>query len=119
MGQSTNAILAYGKKLSDLNLGGEDFEELNDRIRKNYGCEIVVHCSDSHPMYFLAIASTVQQAYRGNPVQILPEDLKVMRNWDKKIEKALAEVRVIDHLGEENPLESEGNIGWHIMSWWC
>lgn len=56
MSQSTNAILAYGKNLSNLNLEGEDFDEFNVRLCRDYGCEIVVHCSDSHPMYFLAIA---------------------------------------------------------------
>lgn len=93
MGQSTNAILAFGFDLGELNdanwqvmLDGKladcdyDVEAfLLDDFGSDADCaqditkvpiDIITHCSNDYPMYFLAVRGTKRVATRGHPTDI-------------------------------------------------
>lgn len=96
MGQSTNAILAFGFDLGDsenlpqglynklaeydndtealiaaeLNLPPMDYTSLRAAIDK-FPVEFITHCSGDYPMYFLAVRGTKQVALRGSPTDIV------------------------------------------------
>jgi hypothetical protein len=99
VGVSTDGILAYG-----VDIGGPDDEhwslEVPDEFKeegeseylyqlcKDFGCELVVHCSDPYPMYIIAAAKIT--AWRGHPQQI--KNLDVPEGANERIAKALAKL---------------------------
>lgn len=100
MGQSTDAIIAFGfdlgEDVSDIEAFAEAedhedglqgfFDEMIDikpyktegwisfdedrRIRAEAPVALIRHCSADYPMYFLAVPGTEQRASRGSPVDL-------------------------------------------------
>lgn len=112
MGQSTNAIIAYGVDLGEeipkwlLEFGPKDAEEgdmyeLEEILEEKYGMKLEIHCSDSCPMYVLAVAESVRTAYRGSP-QKLGKGLKTAPEWAKTWE----------------PFKKAGKPTWLLFSLW-
>ncbi|MDQ3170329.1 MAG: hypothetical protein M3Q55_09365 [Acidobacteriota bacterium] len=77
MGQSTNAILAYGVDLQDeipawlwkafdVEDTGDGVEPLIDALNA-IGLDLQHHCSDTHTMYVLCVEASVTVAHRGSP----------------------------------------------------
>lgn len=115
MGQSTDAILAYGIDLGEemppkmseeeWDIAREQWGEKADQVR---GYEIVYHMTGDDPFYFLAVPGTVTTASRGYPERVnvfgdtqhLPG---IKRFWD-----AMHDIGV--------PTEK---AGWQIFSMWA
>jgi hypothetical protein len=136
MGQSTDAILAYGYDLNALDKYSEiDFEELipkaiQDEIAQvdgHYdlvesipdflqmhdcsGVDIIRHCSCDYSMYILGFQAA--RARRGNVRRLdlsALHDEAVSHDWAEKIKRA-AEVLGIN-VKDQTP-------GWLLVSMWC
>lgn len=120
---STNAILFYGYHwdgdppwsdpgededdgdYEDRYEDGEDDSD-DDEPPDAFGCGFGTHCSYECPMYYLAVRSSEQEAYRGNPVKVKTETGK---EWDARLAKALKKY------GIEPP---QKNPQWWLVSLW-
>jgi len=100
MGQSTDAILCFGRKLSeeDVALMGEDGDWIS-------GSNIVMHCSDSYTEYILVAKDSVVTARRGYPEKIT--SLEIKDGW-------LSEITAAE---DEHSLEHQ-EPNWWLCSWW-
>jgi len=121
MGTSTDAILAFGVQLKDdavreaADLDNMDAED--ELAQKLYelrqesanGLEIIRHCRDAYPMYFLAISGTQRCASRGEPERI--EALPVITE-----EQMDTLTRFIEEYCIQDKLK--GPIGWWLFSDW-
>lgn len=108
---STNAHLAYGIDL------GEDLPEKLEKLKFDgelpdfqfgYGVEILTHCSNDYPQYFVALANTEWMARRGYPEE-LPED--ALKLADPNSDQILK--KFCDDFGIEWKQPA-----WHLFSMW-
>lgn len=123
MGQSTDGILLYGIRVEDETL--ERFDDAYERPdpkpgdkdfaawllymgKSHFGVEVVDHCSDECPLYFLAIAGTVTTAWRGHPMPIDPSKMQSEPYWADM----LKEFATVNHV------KTEGEPGWWLASMW-
>ena len=116
MSQSTNAIVAYGIPLSGSLEEPEESED-SEMLEPIYGNEsgtvrIVVHCSESNPMHFLAIYESVQVAGRGYPLKLELEDELTENVWDECLELFMSSGE-LEKLGLE--VDDEQGIGWYMV----
>lgn len=77
------------------------------KLEKEFPIDVVSHCSDTYPMYFLAVKRTVQCARRGYPEQLKPENLSVTEE----------EIQILKDFCEEQGIEWQ-EPGWHLFSSW-
>lgn len=119
MGVSTNGILWYGYHFDEGEVEVDKWEDLPEST----GVTMGVHCSDSVPMYYLAIKSSELTAYRGSPKLVNPYKTAAhsgnprpgdMRgDWDKEL-LAFAEV-----FGLPAPdTNGASELGWWLASYW-
>lgn len=114
MGISTNAILAWGIPIEDGdeppgNLTDEQWEEAQDAWRdeaREQGFQVVVHCSDEYPMYFLAAYGSEITARRGEPVDLRTTGFPSV-DYRESFDAAMRQIGL-------DPSEA----GWHLMSYW-
>jgi len=121
MGVSTDAILVYGIPLKEESLKEElSFDTSNENVSKDHpnklfsadvdGLTIVLHCCDSCVMGILAVAETEYNASRGNPEKINVNKLyHLQTHFHNEKLKAYC---------EKYKLETEGEPGWWLVSWW-
>jgi hypothetical protein len=119
MGTSTDAILVYGipVAISEHVENSNDRDGLPEDHPKNLafngsavdGISIVLHCCYEEPMAIVAIAETENIAYRGSPEQIKPLNLYFLTSHHNKKLRAYC---------EKYNLETSGNPGWWLVSWW-
>jgi hypothetical protein len=115
MGQSTDAIVAYGVPLEEGSVedydeeGGEESGPAYMAFMGNSegGIEIESHCSGDYTMHFVAIKGTRRIAHRGHPVKVTTPEPKP--EWDGKIEAFCKKYK----------LKATGKPAWWLMSWWC
>lgn len=105
MGQSTDAILAYGFVLPDgvqydvewSDEESDDYEGLEEDAETQLkaagitGVRITSHCSHDYPMYLLTTSSTT--AWRGSPGIVDASDMvaaPIAGDWDAKLRTAMA-----------------------------
>lgn len=109
MGTSTDANLCFGVVIEemqdtpwdDVDMSAEEwFEDNVDE--ENPPVALVNYCSDSHPVYILAVPRTVITASRGYPVHIDVKSLEVSKD---------------DILRLENFCEQH-NISYEEPRWW-
>jgi hypothetical protein len=132
MGQSTNAILAFGFDLGEfedlpqsLQIAMEEdgdfewdkflyedygIEPIDDYVKqeaalKQVPIEVIYHCSNSYPMYFLSVRGTKQTALRGYPKAVtkmltVPDAHQALRDFCTK-----------HSITYQEP-------AWHIFSYW-
>lgn len=139
MGISTDAILAYGYDLGDdIEIEHEEDESkgevlerrLLERLvgftdvwtkedktyfereraaKKEMGLEIIYHCSEDYPMYFLASRGSEIRANRGYPVKINPLDINDNHDhWNAKLKEGM----------EALDIEPKDEPGYHLFSMW-
>ena len=118
MGVSTYAILVYGIPLADDAIKPyDDTEDNEDESSPSYmvfmgkvidGVHIVTHCSDEYRMHIATIAGTQQRARRGNPRAIDQASLAVDPSWNDRLQAFI----------EKHGLETDGDPGWYLASWW-
>lgn len=95
MGTSTDAILVFGIELEEEHEPWGEEQDEDDWLEKDgrdilglqgekqyeivnlHPVEIVQHCSYEYPMYVLAIRGTEKRAWRGEPLHITLEELKI------------------------------------------
>ena len=125
MGQSTDAIIAFGVDLGE-DHDWEEFEECDTdeetaEAAKNNplgwmaysgephnGLVLIRHCSESCPMYMLAIEGTEQRAWRGSPKTFEPVDLLIRSDWANSIKDFC----------KQHGLEPENDPSWLLVSDW-
>ncbi len=91
MGQSTDAIIAYGIQIDEESethnllddLRNERWKELSEAEKEFNGVTIVSHCSGDYPMYIIGFE--VQRAYRGDGKVIEACDLTVKDRYKRSI----------------------------------
>jgi hypothetical protein len=95
MGVSTDAILCYGFRLTDVDGEEEDYEPewleelfgdidpISD-LEKATGLTIVSHCSSESTMMILAVKESVHEANRGDPIE-LGQAIASKNEWCEKI----------------------------------
>ncbi len=115
MGVSTDAMLMYGVPLhedEDLTYDEDDPSAKTSgpaymRFMGNSedGCEIVTHCSDEAPMYFVVIEGTLVRAWRGYPKEV--ETTSPKSDWDERLKRFCKK----HNLSHRKP-------GWYIASMW-
>lgn len=105
MGQSTDAILAYGYILPDdvqddvdwADSDSDDYEGFEEESEKRLkaagvnGVHMTSHCSHDYPMYVLATSTTT--AWRGSPRIVDPLDMVTepdAGDWDAKLRAGMA-----------------------------
>lgn len=110
MSQSTDAKAAYGVDLGDdfpewmkTLTGADDWYDAREAL-EGTDLELVTHCSDSCTMYVLAVAGTVQTAWRGQPRKLEAPEPTAEQSaaWDK--------VRMHPECADPR---------WLLFSWWC
>lgn len=124
MGTSTDAILCYGININENYLADceEDTGELDESWAKENGSKlirwmlyygesvngvkIITHCSDEYPMYLLVAEGSDVTAWRGYPKKINSIDPNL--NWNN----------LIANFVEENNVQTDGEIGWWLCSYW-
>ena len=104
MSVSTDGIVAYGYPLPDEEL------EYEGGLYGITPVQLITHCSDGYPMYFVAIASSYISASRGYPKKLETFRMERDTTWDQMITAFAKE----HYLPEPEPLQ----IGWHLMSYW-
>lgn len=137
MGQSTDALIAFG---FDLGEDLEAFEHLEgfeddpddfiekamgipeygdptrpsydevEKLRQAYPVELIRHCSCDYPMYFLAVTGTKKLASRGSPVVIDTLNMAV------PLDRFNAFMAWCVEHGIDVP---EGDPRWYLFSDWC
>lgn len=87
--------------------GGEnqnyrDYWDAKREALKNYGVEVVTHCSYDYPMYLLAISPSKVRANRGYPQTILRSDMDRPEadNWQEKLRDACEKLGIEPAAGE-------------------
>ncbi len=81
MGQSTDAILAYGvdfgeeipdwlRALAGVDPADESSQQDLETWAESHGLELITHCHYDCPMYVLAVTGTQVRAWRGSPQKI-------------------------------------------------
>jgi hypothetical protein len=129
MGQSTDAIIAFGVDLGEeLPEFLEEFDgefdeflasisglpkwgepghsyEAHEAFAKAFPVTIIYHCSGDYPMYVLAVNGTEQRAWRGEPQTIEPLVVS---------DEQIAALR--DFMNEH---ELDGDLGWLLFSNWA
>jgi hypothetical protein len=70
--------------------------------------ELVNYCSESVPMYGLAVPGTVIECRRGYPIEISTSTI----DWDVTKERLMWEFL------EEYKIKYEGNLKWYLASYW-
>lgn len=136
MGVSTDGILCYGIPFPDGyrfpwrteehgydteewwgNIHGVDnWEQYKELVKTSpLPVECVRHCSDSYPMFILAVPSSYHRAWRGDPKRIEPNALTV----DEDARHALIKF-CIDHC---QPLDDYDELpklepAWYLASYW-
>lgn len=138
MGQSTDALIAFGfdlgEDIEDFDVFTSDDEDLgideifdahigvvpykepgwvshdeDEKIRAAAPAELIRHCSGDYPMYFLAVPGTKKLARRGYPEAIDPGHMEV------PAEKVSAFLEWCTKHGIEVPEEGPH---WHLFSDW-
>jgi len=120
MGTSTDAILVYGIPVAiseHVENSISDREGLPEDHPRNLifsgdavdGVSIVLHCCYEEPMAIVALAETEKTAWRGSPQKINVYDMYHLgsRSGDK-----------LKVYCEKYNLETEGELGWWLVSWW-
>jgi hypothetical protein len=124
MGQSTDAILAYGYILPEgveydvdgLDPDSDDYEGFDEEVEKRLkaagltGVHIMRHCSHAYPMYLLT--ATAHRAWRGGPRIVNPASMAYEppeRDWDGKLRAGME----LLGLTSEQP-----EPGWILCSDW-
>lgn len=136
MGVSTNAYLAFGLDLGEAcpQLWDNGFDEYEYVIKKwnlvqpdaekdspemdayytemfqlskEFPVDVIRHCSEGSPMYFVALKRTVNQASRGYPEQIKPEEMTASEQ----------EIAVLKAFCDEQGIEWQ-EPAWHLFSYW-
>jgi len=119
MGTSTDAILVYGIPVAI----SEHIKNFHDRegLPKDHpkvlafggeaidGISIVMHCCYEDPMAIVALAETEKTAWRGSPQRINTYDMHFLGSSNDNKLKAYC---------EKYELETEGEPGWWLVSWW-
>lgn len=113
MGTSTDATLWYGYVSTEEDtFPGEVPEEESDDIEgwantamKPWRVVVIRHCSAECPMYGIAIAESVQLAWRGNPVGAATPPAAA--DWESRLKAAA------DAVGW-----TERDSGWFLASDW-
>lgn len=116
MGQSTDALLMYGIRLTDeADLEyDEEADEGSAAARLAWsgddvdGVTIESHCSGEYPMYIIAIKATVIRAWLGHPKDIDPAKLVAQSEWADKLQAFVLKYK----------LPTEGQMGWIMASNW-
>lgn len=126
MGQSTNAVLAYGWAFDEeWDMYGEEdddgntvMDDLEPKL-KRLGLTLDQHCSGECPMPALIVTASEVTAYRGSPMEI--KSLKVGKRWDAKLKEGLARVKEAFKDAEYPPefVSTKAAPGWVLYSWWC
>lgn len=89
----------------------EDWKAWDARAQtalRAYPVDIITHCSDSYPMYFLCIRGTNVTAYRGDSTPI--DKGFVVPDVDEKL-------AAIEAFCKEHGIEPQ-SIGWHLFSYY-
>jgi hypothetical protein len=105
MGQSTDAYLAYGIDIGELE--GEHQYDLPSHYDNKGPVGMVLHCSDNCPMGIIALSCTVQRAWRGDPLSVDMSKLAIGPAADK----------LLKEFCEEHKLEYK-QPGWLLFSYW-
>ena len=115
MGQSTDAIIAFGYDVGNTDEWPDGFylpddESLYD-LQETKPVQLVRHCSCDYPMWFIAVNASVAYASRGSPQKLKAHDIEYNTTWTEM---------VILYAKEHNlPDPDLTKVGWHIMSDWC
>lgn len=117
MGTSTNGILFYGFIQTEEGEGG--WEEAHSRLwddidlalhfEKRTGLVFDIHCSNTSPLYYLAINDAHFLARRGYPETIDISKLTVNPEWEQKLRDYASSVGI--------DLSSQ-LAGWYLASYW-
>ncbi|MET9480963.1 hypothetical protein [Streptomyces sp. NPDC006638] len=120
MGQSTDAILAYGFALPDEVPyeveWDDDYEGFEEEAEKRLkaagitGVHITSHCSHDYPMYLLTTSS--RTAWRGSPVIVDPRDMVAAPGADGWDDKLRAGMTLLGLTSEQSA------PGWILCSDW-
>jgi hypothetical protein len=124
MGQSTDAILAYGYILPEgaeydvdgLDPDSDDYEGFDEEAEKRLkaagitGVHITRHCSHDYPMYLLTTSS--RTAWRGSPMLVDAQEMTTdpdLFDWEAKLRAGME----LLGLTSEQP-----EPGWILCSDW-
>jgi len=126
MGQSTDAILAWGYcwdvDLSSVAFYATDgeYDDAYDWWHENvaekaYGTDIEcgTHCSGEYPMPYICLSSTYVRAWRGGHEDIPQRHFKVLHADVLAFQK-----KQLDDLLKEVGIEPPGEPGWFLCSNW-
>lgn len=113
MSANRNAYLAYGYAMRE-----EPGEWMAKQLSDNYdqldidlaakGWHLVNYCTESHPMYILAIATSIIEACSGWPTLLRVDDLVAPR--DEEVQALTAYVK-------EHHVKIFGGCGWWLASY--
>lgn len=120
MGQSTNAVLAYGWAF------GEEFDhyaeqgvwdELEPKLKK-LGVALESHCSGECPMPALIIAKSQTTAHRGYPEKI--SKLEARPDWDGMLQRGMMLIKQAYKDAKYPPefLKTKDTPSWVLYSMW-
>jgi len=111
MGQSTDAILAYGY-VWDEEVDEDEFapEEANNLWGDEHPVQIGYHCSCDYSMPYVYVTKSRRLASRGYPIAIDAREIGTPDSWVSLLAD-FCQKHNID-VGEKQP-------GWFLCSMWC